>query len=152
VDVTSKPFQGDSQALRALVRRYHLGYDANYHFSLLTSAQVEGRCGSPVLEDSNQDLPDTDCPTLPAMRMAYTHVTPYRSDGTAGTADLAGYEGFDERIHAMTSSPGYSLDGYNADLFDINADGLPDVLVTEPGLFKGNHGLFFNGSGGVRDA
>jgi len=49
----------------------------------------------------------------------------------------------------MTGSPNYSLDGKNADLFDINADGLPDVLVTQPGLFQGKDGVFFNGGSGA---
>ena len=38
------------------------------------------------------------------------------------------------------------------DLFDVNSDGLPDVVVTQPGTFGGKHGLFLNGSGGRADA
>jgi hypothetical protein len=30
---------------------------------------------------------------------------------------------------------------------DVNADSLPDVLVTAPGLFGGRQGVFFNGLG-----
>ncbi len=155
IDVTSKTFQDGSAGTRRLVRRYHLAYDPAYHVSLLSSVQVEGRCGTPaageegepIVESSQGTLPTTTgCPMLPAMTFAYTHVTPHHVDGSTGVADLTGYEGFDERVTAMVSSPPHSIDEQDTDLFDINSDGLPDVLVTMPGLYGGNHGIYLNGS------
>lgn len=129
VDVTSKTFAADGA--RELVRRYHLSYDANYHVSLLTRVQMEGRCASNPAEDGSELLPPvTGCGRLPAMRFDYQHVEPFTTTGAAGVADLPGYEGFDERVRAMGSSPPFSLDEELTDLFDVNADGLPDVLVT----------------------
>ena len=156
IDVTSIPFAGG--ATRKLVRRYHLAYDPSYHVSLLTSVQVEGRCGTPAQGEASEPIaedgdgllpPTTGCPMLPAMTFEYTHVTPYTSTGAPGVADLAGYEGFDERVTTMTASPPHSVDESNTDLFDVNADGLPDVLVTMPGLYNGSHGLYLNGNGGT---
>ena len=157
VDVTSKTFAVMDPA-RRMVRRYHLEYDADYHASLLTSVQVEGRCsgGSEEAahqEDGFQTLPEvTSCPRLPPMTFGYSHVEPFKVDGSPGTADLPGYEGFDERVRTMASSPPHSVDDELADLFDINSDGLPDVLVTAPGLFAGKHGAFINGAGGDADS
>ncbi len=144
IDVASKTADGGTAAARRLVRRYHLTYDPSYHVSLLASVQIEGRCGAagagealePVAEDDAGLLPDTsNCPSLPPMSFGYTHVTPYHTDGSASAADLLGYEGFDERVISMSASPPNSVDEANTDLFDINSDGLPDVLVTMPGLF-----------------
>lgn len=151
VDVTSKTFAADGA--RELVRRYHLTYDSRYHVSLLKSVQMEGRCttSNPV-EDTSGMLSASACPTLPAMRFDYQHVDPYTTAGAAGVADLVGYEGFDERIRTMTGSPPFSLDEELTDLFDVNADGLPDVLVTAGAMFGGRHGVFYNGQGGNRDA
>jgi RHS repeat-associated protein len=148
VDVTSKPFE-DAGAPRQLLRRYHVEYDATYHVSLLSAVQVEGRCSQPIPEASLAS--ETTCPRLPAMTFEYQHVTPFDTSGNQGVADLDGYEGFDERITTMSSSPDYSLEDDQTDLFDINADALPDVLVTKPALFGNKHGVFFNGAAGVAD-
>ncbi|MBI2389823.1 MAG: hypothetical protein HYV09_09545 [Deltaproteobacteria bacterium] len=166
VDVTSKTFV--ASGARELVRRYHLTYDAKYHVSLLTSVQMEGRCATnPVETDEKSGDPSTStsvwpsggalpavtgCPTLPAMTLGYQHVEPYTSTGAPGVPDLAGYEGFDERPKTMAGSPPYSLDEDLTDLFDVNADGLPDVLVTAGAYFGGDHGVFFNGLGGASSA
>ena len=149
IDVASKPFNAASSALRELVRRYHLEYDPAYHASLLTKVTVEGRCAQATTEDTNETLPDvTGCPTLPAMVLGYQHVDPFSIAGQPGVADLPGYDGFDERVRHMAGSPSYSLDGKTTDLFDINSDGLPDILVTQPGLFQGKHGVYFGGGNG----
>ncbi len=153
VDVTSATFGGSGP--RELVRRYHLAYDPNFHVSQLTSLQLEGRCTtSPsasgtanATEDTTGALPATNCPTLPAMTFGYQHVAGYDTSGKTKTADLPGYEAFDERIVSIANSPTNSIDEADADLFDINADGLPDVLVTLPGQFGGNEGVFYNGGG-----
>ncbi len=148
VDVTSKPFVGGLAAVgapRELVRRYHLTYDPTLHVSLLTSVQVEGRCDGPPVPEPLASV--TNCPKLPAMSFAYQHVAPFNTNGSPSVADLAGFEGFDERITTMASSPAYSIDEALTDLFDVNSDSLPDVLVTAPSLFGGKHGVFFNGLG-----
>ncbi len=155
VDVASKIFSAATSAPRAMLRRYHLDYDATSHLSLLSSVQVEGRC-----EAKEQDAPteasellpqETNCPRLPAMRFDYSHVEPFTTSGAPGVADLIGYEGFDERLRSITSSPPHSVDEQLTDLFDINADSLPDVLVTAVGIYGSGHGVFFNGSGGQLD-
>jgi RHS repeat-associated protein len=146
VDVTSMNFGATGS--RELLRRYHLTYDPAFHVSLLTSVQTEGRCTSPVTEDGTGALQATSCPTLPAMTFGYQHVAPFNVDGAQGTADLAGYDGFDERLIPMASSPSNSIDENMTDLFDINSDGLPDVVVTMPDQ-NANFPFFINGFGGL---
>ncbi|MFO0570865.1 MAG: toxin TcdB middle/N-terminal domain-containing protein, partial [Polyangiaceae bacterium] len=143
------------QAPRKLVRRYHLTYAQAWHGALLESVQVEGRCGaaetdsSVPVEDGNEGFPEsTGCARLPAMKFGYSHVTPYTASGTSGTADLPGFEGFDERVTAVKSSPPHSVDEELSDLFDVDADGLPDLLVTAAGTYGAGHGVFFNGATG----
>ena len=149
IDVASKSFNGGANDPRYLVRRYHLSYDSSFHASLLSSVQVEGRC-----ESDEQSAPTEDgnglfsnaknCDRLPAMTFDYSHVDPFTSDGKAGSRDLPGYEGFDERVQNVSNSPAHSVDEAYTDLFDINSDGLPDVLVTAAGLYGSGHGVFFN--------
>src|SRR5262249_45991298 len=140
VDVSSKSFVGGASAPRELLRRYHFTYDPAYHASLLTAAQVEGRCAAPIAEDSNGLLPATPmCPRLPAMTFDYQHV--------GGASDIPGYEAFDESVHAFASPPSFSLDSARAELFDVDADSLPDLLVTSPVSASGGHQVFLNGGG-----
>ena len=86
------------------------------------------------------------------MTFEYEHVSSFDVEGKSAPRDLAGYEGFDERVRAVAKSPDHSIDEEQADLFDINADGLPDLLVTAPALFGGKHGIFVNGAGGNPDS
>ncbi len=142
VDVTSYDFQASA---RQLLRRYHLSYDATSHVSLLTGVQMEGRCAEPVPESGAAGLlPPTSCPRLPTLTLAYQHVAPFRIDGSTASADLPGYEGFDERIHTISASPPHSIDEALTDLADIDSDGLPDVVVTDPARYDHGHGVFFN--------
>jgi hypothetical protein len=152
VDVTSGTFSDGSA--RKLVRSYHLGYDPAQHASLLTSVQVEGRCSEQETQAPDEAVVlagNAKCARLPAMTFGYSHVTPFTTKGAAGSKPFAGYEGFDERIRTLAASPPHSVDEELADLFDINADALPDVLVTAPGLYNDGHGVFFNGAGGKAD-
>ncbi|HVJ88455.1 MAG TPA: toxin TcdB middle/N-terminal domain-containing protein, partial [Labilithrix sp.] len=144
VDVTSYDFQATSG--RQLVRRYHLSYEPNSHVSLLKSVQMEGRCPATPVPESEATglLPPTSCPRLPAMTFGYQHVSPFRIDGSPANAELSGYEGFDERIHTLASSPPHSIDEALTDLADIDSDGLPDVVVTDPARYNHGHGVFFN--------
>src|SRR5262249_8546998 len=154
VDVASKTFAGAIDSPRRLVRRYHLAYDADFHVSLFKSVQLEGRCAGDEEQapaEVGEVVPPTGCATLPPMTFDYQHVLPFGTSGNPSARDLPGYEGFDERIHAMVNSPDHSVDEALTDLFDVNADGLPDVLVTQPGLYGGKHGVFFNGAGGKPD-
>ncbi len=135
VEVASKTFAASSAGFKR-VRRYLLEYDDAFHVSLLASVQVEGRCSGD--EESAPDEGDpTTCPTLPAMRFDYSHVKP--------TPSALGYEAIDETQHQLGSGPAYSIDEGLTDLFDVNGDALPDVIVTAPALFGGKHGLFLNG-------
>src|SRR5262249_6151517 len=49
-------------------------------------------------------------------------------------------------------SPNHSLDESLTALFDVDADGLPDVVVAAPALFGGYHGMHFNGESGTPGA
>lgn len=153
VDVASRAFSQATSDPRRLVRRYHLTYDPSAHISLLTSVQTEGRCGggegAATAESSAQVLPEsTGCPRLPPLKLGYSHVAPFSGNGSGSGADLAGYEGFDERVQTLASSPPHSLDEELTTLLDVNSDALPDVLVTAPGVYGSGHGVFFNGAGG----
>jgi RHS repeat-associated protein len=143
VDVTSKPFSGSTSAARELVRRYHFEYEANFHTSLLASVQMEGRCAIAVEEQSDQSLPLSSCPRLPALRFEYQRVTgsANRLRDSSGNA----FEAFNEKLVAVKDSPPHSLDDALTGMMDVNADGLSDVVVTAPGLFDGKHAVYFNG-------
>ncbi len=145
VDVTSKPFAGGVGSPREMVRRYHLGYEALAHRSLLGSVQMEGRCASPVTEGGDQVLVSTQCPRLPRASFGYQRVAG-GSDVPVDSRGLA-FERFDKAVRSLDASPPHSLDDPNTGLADINGDGLPDVLVTSAGLFGGRHGLYLNGAG-----
>jgi hypothetical protein len=166
VDIASKPFNGDASSPRRMVRRYHLSYEVGRHASLLSSVQVEGRCANgggsdpnAIVEEQHAQqetdsglLPEsTGCPRLPPMRFGYSHVTPFSAEGQSGGANLLGYEPFDGRVRTIVQSPRHSFDEELTDLFDINSDALPDVLVTAPGVYGGGHGVFFNGVHGIAD-
>ena len=135
---------------RSLVRRYHLTYDPDSFHSLLDAVQVEGR---PDTFDTELGVPAGDALVpethlgeeplgafLPAMRFAYSE--PPASEG------LPGFGGVDVTVHSSHASPPHSADEGLADLFDVNADGLPDLLVTDPGTYEEGAGVFFNGFGG----
>ena len=148
VDVTSKTYNGGPDKPRALVRRYHLAYDATSHVSLLESLTVEGRCTG--TEDTapteNGDVLDeeTNCPRLLPMVFGYSRVD--------GTPQLTGYEPLDQSLVTLGSSPEHSLSEGLTDLFDFNSDGLPDVLSTAPSVYGNRHAVFFNGVGGAEDS
>ena len=154
VAVSSQPFTAAAE--RKLVRRYHLAYDGDYHQSLLQSVTVEGRCAGS--EDGAQPEP-SDRVAAARVRHAAAHDLRLHATSPATTrlatrrrATLAGYEAIDERIREIASSPPHSLDEELSSLFDINSDGLPDVLVTAPGLYGDGHGYFLNGPGAVGDS
>jgi RHS repeat-associated protein len=152
VDVTSKTADGPGST-RRLVRRYHLDYDSAFHTSYLSSVQVEGRCAEMEADapaEQSGQLGSTNCPKLPPMTFGYRHVKGFDTAGTAVESGLAGYEAFDARIQQMGGDPPHSIDEELTDYFDVNSDGLPDVLVTAPGVYGNDFGVFFNSEDGIR--
>jgi len=144
VDVTSKPFDGVESAPRELVRRFHLGYDASTHSSLLKSVAMEGRCPDVIAEGVDGLLGATSCPRLPAVTFEYQRV----SGSGAAPADIQGFdfERMSTTIREVDASPPHSLGSGTSlsALIDVNGDALPDVVATNPALFNGTHGVFFN--------
>lgn len=154
VDVTSRTSSDGTGGERRLVRRYHLAYDGLFHTSYLTSVQVEGRCGANETDaaaETNGLVGATSCGRLPPMTFDYTHVRGFNTAGTSVESGLAGYEAFDARIKQIGADPPHSIDEELTDYFDVNADGLPDVLVTAPGVYGNDFGVFFNSQDGAKD-
>jgi RHS repeat-associated protein len=153
VDVTSQPFL-NAPASRELLRRYELSYDPQSHVSLLTSVQVEGRCAptgqAQVTEDGEEHLPwPTNCPTLPALGLGYTHVADSSGQPIPPPPGFESFEGIATNLQSITQSPPYSYGDDQVSPYDIDGDGLPDLLVTAPGQFGGHsQGAFLNGTGG----
>ncbi|MCC6876698.1 MAG: hypothetical protein IT378_20510, partial [Sandaracinaceae bacterium] len=129
----------DPLGARALVRRYHLRYDPSSFHSLLTSVQVEGRAHSadatvgadvvtpPPLETAlNDDLVGA---LLPPMSFRYSTM-PATGDTVPGFGTVSG------EVREVLSSPPHSVDEARADLFDVNSDGLPDLIVTDPARYR----------------
>jgi RHS repeat-associated protein len=147
IDVTAKGMSAAEP--RTLVRRYHTSYLAGLHASLLTSVQVEGRCAQPIAEGADGSLPSSACPRLPAMRLGYTHVA---TDAQGGPLLDGGFERLDTTVRTMSGSPDYSVDDTYTDLYDVNGDGLPDVVQTQaiPQL-DWKHGLWLQGYQGKED-
>lgn len=144
VEITSAE---ETVGVRYLVRRYHLEYDPSSYHSLLTSLQVEGR---PSVKDaranvwvssrvSESELSDAIVgELLPAMQFGYT--APPK-----GGKEVAGFGSIDATVRRSSASPDRSIDESRVTLFDVNADGLTDVLVTDPARFGGGAGVYFNG-------
>ncbi|RYZ02077.1 MAG: hypothetical protein EOO73_33205 [Myxococcales bacterium] len=134
IDVTSKTYDEGTSGQRALVRRYHLGYDSSYHGSYLSSLQLEGRCAAKERDAARENnlfvLPDvTGCGALPAMAFAYTHV--------GATATDEGFEQLSSNVRSISQAPGVVAKSLgdsdvNVELFDSNSDGLPDILHSLP--------------------
>jgi YD repeat-containing protein len=142
--------------VRYLVRRYHLSYDGRVHHSLLASVQVEGRpeiqlinapedvmANTSVLETALGETPVGRL--LPPMTFEYSQMP---------TGSVAGFGGVDNSVVNLGFGPDVSVDLADADLYDVNTDGLPDVIVTEPARYRTADGrpaagVFFNGFQGA---
>lgn len=134
------------------VRRYHLGYDPTTYHSLLGSVQVEGRedvaVGSGLAEYRRfVRTPESELGSaivgrpLPPMTFEYTQ---------APVGPILGFGGVSSVVRSVANSPNVSVDAARADLFDVNTDGLPDLIVTDPARYRGPDGepavgVFFNG-------
>lgn len=138
VEVASKTFDNAGGFKR--VRKYHLTYNDSFHVSLLEKVEVEGRCAGSEASAPGEGAAQA-CAKLPPMTFEYTHVKPQPGK--------LGFEDFVEKQLSLGSSPKYSLDEALTDLFDVNSDALPDVVVTAPALFSGKHGLFVSGAAGA---
>ena len=153
VEVTA--FDAGAQQ-RTLVRRYHLRYDPTSFISLLSEVQVEGR---PQLTDAahgpvgDRGLTEGGLGdaivgvTLPPMGFAYS------SPQHVSSNVIPGFVGLDGTVHESPSSPPHSVSEERADLFDVNSDGLPDLIVTDPARYRSADGrpavgVFFNGFSG----
>lgn len=147
--------------LRTLVRRYHLTYapEATSFHSLLTSVALEGRPHTidPVTGVALGDAAIAEAALgealvgdlLPAMRFRY-------SVPEATSTSVAGFGGIDATVHRAPHSPAHSFDEARTDLFDVNSDGLTDVIVTDPATYRTAEGapavgVFFNGFGAGGD-
>ena len=124
---------------RRRVRKYTLSYVSDSHVLLLQSVQVEGRCAEAEAGER--------C-TLPPMKLGYTHV---QTNAQGEGVFVNGFEVIDDTVRAITNSPKHSVDEDYTDLYDVNADGLPDVVTMMPGLYSGKHALWIQGEGGVAD-
>jgi len=149
----------DSVGTRYLVRRYHLRYlPASYH-SLLSEVQLEGRpetdaagTGAKVgrLNIAESALSDAVVGVTAApIRFRYTGEEKLQSG-------VAGFPGIDVTLHESAASPKYGVSDAEAELQDVNADGLPDLLVTDPNRFPATSGgtprfgVYYNGFAGVQ--
>ncbi|MFW5920442.1 MAG: SpvB/TcaC N-terminal domain-containing protein, partial [Polyangiales bacterium] len=138
---------------RTYVRRYHLRYDPSSFHSLLSEVQVEGR---PVTRPPGVQVNVAD-PTvpegtlgdaiegelLPPMRFGYSR-QPDEGD------IIPGFGGLNSDATSAAASPPHSVDEGRSDLFDVNGDGLPDLIVTDPATYQTADGdpavgVFFNG-------
>jgi len=148
-----------SVGTRYLVRRYHLTYNPSSFHSLLEEVRVEGRpdTADPTTGVRSHD-PTADAVAeaslgaaivgalLPPMRFSYT-----TQPSPAGS--IAGFGGIEGASHPVGSSPPHSVDDARSDFFDVNADGLPDLIVTDPARYRTAGGapavgVFFNGFDG----
>ena len=137
--VTVSAKDDDPIGARRLVRTYRLSYLPDSHLSLLSSVQAEGRC--------SEAEPGERC-ALPKMRFRYTHV---EVDANDDPVFADGFEVINESVTPIDASPKHSVNEDYTDLYDVNSDGLPDVVTMMPGLYNHEHGLWIQGAGGHTD-
>ncbi len=148
VEVTA---HDDDEGARTLVRRYHLSYASDSFHSLLQQVRVEGRphsldtgLGANVGDRGVRESTLGDGivgELLPPMTFRYS---PMPSGGIPGFGTIS------SRVLPVVNSPPHSVDEGRADLFDVNSDGLPDLIVTDPARYRTAGGgpavgVFFNG-------
>jgi RHS repeat-associated protein len=155
VEVTSRELGASS---RSLVRRYHLRYRTDSFHTLLDAVQVEGRPSvdaggweEGVLGLSESSLNDTVVGSLlPPMRFTYSTLP----TGSGTSPAIPGFGSLSNRIVEVRNSPLNSIDEARTELFDVNSDGLLDVIVTDPARYRTPSGapavgVFFNGFSGA---
>jgi hypothetical protein len=147
-----------SEGARYLVRRYHLTYDPQSYHSLLSSVTVEGR---PDLLDSTTqtyvaeptEVAESALTDAIVGRMLPPMTFTYSAPPTTGP-QIPGFGGVDSMVRNVVGSPPHSVNEDRADFFDVNSDGLPDLLVTDPARYRTSDGspavgVFFNGFSGA---
>lgn len=144
---------GASAGTRYLVRRYRFAYDARSYQSLLSSISIEGRpqaldapSGAMVGDASIVESALGDGVVgalLPPMVFHYT-------GASALAAGIDGFPALDGTRRRGDTSPRDSAGDPRADLYDVNSDGLVDLVVTDPVRFRTAAGgpaagVYFNG-------
>ncbi|HMR78931.1 MAG TPA: FG-GAP-like repeat-containing protein, partial [Polyangiaceae bacterium] len=132
VTVSSAPYGNEG---RQFLRAYQLTYDDRYHVSLLDSVQIFGRCEQP---QSETEAPDPKCSNLPPMRFGYSHV----GDPVDEFEPVGG------SLQALENAPPVAISDSQTDLFDVNSDGLPDVVVSDLNHHAGKYTWYENGGTG----
>ncbi|MFN9811306.1 MAG: toxin TcdB middle/N-terminal domain-containing protein, partial [Deltaproteobacteria bacterium] len=154
----------DETEQRTLVRRYHLRYQTGTFHSLLSEVQVEGRPSTTrtasalgttlTFAEGVRTIPEsglTDAivgDLLPAMRFRYSALPAGASGG------IPGFGGLSNTVVDIPGSPPSSIDEARSELMDVNSDGLPDLVVTDPARYRTRDGqpgagVFFNGFAGT---
>jgi RHS repeat-associated protein len=154
IEVTSA---GTSGGARTLVHRMHFAYDPRSYQSLLRSITIEGRphaldaaSGAMIGDASIAESSLGDAivgPTLPPMVFHYT-------GEAALAAGLDGFPGLDGTRRRGDFGPRDGAGDPRADLYDVNSDGLVDLVVTDPARFRTAGGgpaagVYFNGFAGL---
>ncbi len=156
VEVTA---HDDGIGARALVRRYHLAYDPASFHSQLASVRVEGRpltgehpewgveIGDRTFAESRLDERIVGA-LLPPMTFGYSALD------RSGSDVIPGFGAFRPQVRDIVSAPPHSVDEARSDFFDVNSDGLPDLVVTDPARYRTASGepavgVFFNGFTGA---
>ncbi len=155
----------DTSGGRSLVRRYHLRYEDGPFHSLLSSVQVEGRPSTDqsttvlgatlAWEEGNRSIAESSLTDaivgdlLPPMRFRYSSLPARASSGES----IPGFGALSTRIADVPGSPPNSIDEARTELMDVNSDGLPDLVVTDPARYRTSDGqpaagVFFNGFSG----
>jgi hypothetical protein len=114
VALAGQPDDGDG---RLLVRSYVLRYleQTESLHSLLQEVQMYGKLGAADSSPSN---------TLPPVRFEYQQVP-----GGQWVPEMGAVH---DQVQRLQSSPADSLGDGRRDLLDVDADGLPDVIETDP--------------------
>jgi RHS repeat-associated protein len=87
---------------------------------------------------------------LPAMRFQYSSLPERASSGES----IPGFGALSTRLVDVPGSPPNSIDEARTELMDVNSDGLPDLVVTDPARYRTADGqpaagVFFNGFSGT---
>jgi RHS repeat-associated protein len=151
VEVTSA---GDSAGRRALVRRYHLRYHPSSYHSFLSELEVEGRPETVDAETASALATPVPESALGNARVGVTHPPlRFRYTGDEGLSS-AGLPALSDIVRSAARSPNVSAGSPGVELFDINADGLLDVIDTDVTRYRAPDGgpaagVFYNGFSGA---
>ncbi|MCP4607045.1 MAG: hypothetical protein GY847_42120 [Proteobacteria bacterium] len=140
IEVSS--FQYEPGGQRQPTRAYFLTYEDESHsiHSKLSSVKVCGRDWEPGGGGT----------CMPPLEFTYSRITGVSPDGTSNAEFVEGFGYFNEMTRDFSVSPDVSVEDANVEFMDINQDGLPDLLVTQPDYFGDDHAAIINdGLGGL---